>query len=414
MTSETELTPGCETPGCETPVPEAPCCEAAAPESPSALDALRSEIDGINAQMLALFERRMNVSARIAEAKQAEGRAVGDPARERAILAKVRSDATPGMESYATVLFSLLMEMSRGYQGRLLHPTSPLRGQIETALRETPALFPPAASVACQGVEGAYSQLAAEKVFKHPAISFFKSFEGVFRAVDAGFCEFGLLPLENSSAGTVNAVYDLMMKYDVHIVRTCRLKVDHDLVALPGATLDGITEVFSHEQAIAQCARYLEGLKGVRVTPVANTAEAARMVAESGRTDVAALSSRSCAGIYGLTTLARRVNDAASNFTRFACISKGLSIYPGADRTSLMCVLPHEPGALYKALARLYSLDINLTKLESRPIPDRDFEFMFYFDLETPVYAPEFAALLCELDDICDEFKYLGSYVELA
>ena len=138
------------------------------------------------------------------------------------------------------------------------------------------------------------------------------------------------------------------------------------------------------------------------------------MVAASGRTDVAALSSRSCAELYGLATLARQVNDTANNYTRFACIAKGLKIFPGADRTSLMLVLPHRPGALYKALARLYSLDINITKLESRPIPDRDFEFMFYFDLDTPVYAPEFAALLCELDDICEEFKYLGSYSEIA
>ncbi len=375
---------------------------------------LRDEMDDVNVRMLELFERRMDLAARIAEAKRATGKAVNDPARERAILAEVREKAGEGMGSYATVLFSLLMEMSRGYQERLLHPTTPLRKQIEAALCDTPRLFPPAASVACQGVEGAYSQIACGKMFKHPTVSFFKNFEGVFQAVEAGFCDFGVVPLENSSAGTVSAVYDLMMKHDFHIVRTCRLKVDHDLLALPGATLDGVREVFSHEQAIAQCAGFLEGRKGVKVTAVANTAEAARLVAASGRTDVAALSSRSCAEIYGLATLARSVNDTGNNYTRFACIAKGLKIFPGADRTSLMMVLPHQPGSLYKALARLYSLDINITKLESRPIPERDFEFMFYFDLDTPVYAPEFAALLCELDDICEEFTYLGSYSEIA
>lgn len=394
-----------ENPTAADPTPDAP-----APD----LSALRAQMDGVNAQMLDLFERRMGLAAQIAEAKRASGKAVNDPARERAILAEVRAKAGAGMDSYATVLFSLLMEMSRGYQERLLHPTSPLREQIEAALRDTPQLFPPAASVACQGVEGAYSQIACGKMFKHPTVSFFKNFEGVFQAVEAGFCDFGVVPLENSSAGTVNAVYDLMMKHDFHIVRTCRLKVDHDLLALPGATLDGITEVYSHEQAIAQCAGYLESLKGVKVTAVANTAEAARLVASSGRTDLAALSSRSCGDLYGLATLARSVNDSGNNYTRFACIAKGLQVYPGADRTSLMMVLPHQPGALYKALARLYSLDINITKLESRPIPERDFEFMFYFDLETPVYAPEFAALLCELDDICEEFTYLGSYSEIA
>ena len=383
-------------------------------DTPAELAVLRAEMDAVNDEMLALFERRMDVAGRIARVKAASGRAVNDPARERAILAEVREKVAPEMGSYATVLFSLLMEMSRGYQGRLLHPTSPLREQIEGALRDTPQLFPPAARVACQGVEGAYSQLACDKFFRHPSITFFKSFEGVFQAVEAGLCEFGVLPLENSSAGTVNAVYDLMMEHDFHIVRSCRLKVDHNLIALPGATVASLTEVFSHEQAIAQCAGFLAGLAGVKVTAVANTAEAARMVAESGRTDVAALSSRACADLYGLATLARQVNDAAHNYTRFACIAKGLSVYPGADRTSLMCVLPHEPGALYKALSRFYSLDVNLTKLESRPIPDRDFEYMFYLDLETPVYAPEFAALVCELDDMCEEFKYLGSYSEIA
>lgn len=385
-----------------------------AASQPTELAALRAEMDQVNRDMLELFERRMDVAARVADYKRARGMAVSDPARERAILAEVRREAKPGMDSYATVLFSLLMEMSSGYQERLLHPTSPLKQQIESALANTPQLFPPTAMVACQGVEGAYSQLACDKIFKHPTISYFKNFEGVFQAIEAGFCDYGVLPLENSSAGTVSAVYDLMMRHDFHIVRTCRLKVDHDVLALPGATLAGITQIFSHEQAIAQCSKFLEGLKGVTVTTVTNTAEAARMVAESGRTDVAALSSRSCAEVYGLVALAKQVNDTDNNYTRFACIGKGLQVFPGADRTSLMMVLPHEPGSLYKVLARLYSLDINLTKLESRPIPGRDFEFMFYFDLETPVYSPEFAALVCELDDICEDFKYLGSYSEIA
>lgn len=378
------------------------------------LSALRTEMDQINHDMLALFERRMNLAAQFADRKRQIGKAVNDPARERQIIATVRKEAAPGMDSYATVLFSLLMEMSRGYQERLLHPTSPLKEQVAAALEDTPKLFPPTAMVACQGVEGAYSQLACDKMFKHPAINYFKSFEGVFQAIEAGFCEYGVLPLENSSAGTVNTVYDLMMTHDFHIVRTCRFKVDHDLLALPGATLGGITEIYSHEQAIGQCSAFLEGLRGVKVTAVANTAEAARLVAESGRTDIAALSSRACAGIYGLVAVARQVNDTDNNYTRFACIAKDLQVFPGADRTSLMMVLPHEPGSLYKVLARLYSLDINLTKLESRPIPGRDFEFMFYFDFETPVYSPEFAALVCELDDICEEFSYLGSYSEIA
>ena len=144
-----------------------------------------------------------------------------------------------------------------------------------------------------------------------------------------------------------------------------------------------------------------------------NTAAAAKMVAESGRTDIAALSSRACATLYNLKTLAKNVQDKNNNYTRFACIAKDLQIYPGADRTSLMVVTPNTPGSLYKVLARFYALDINLVKLESRPIPDSNFEFKFYFDLECPIAAPEFARLIATLDDVCEDFRYLGSYSEM-
>lgn len=144
-----------------------------------------------------------------------------------------------------------------------------------------------------------------------------------------------------------------------------------------------------------------------------NTAAAAQMVAQSGRNDLAAISSRSCAELYGLDVLAGNIQDKGNNHTRFICISKKLEIYPGSDKTSIMMILNHKPGALYKVLARMYSLGINVTKLESRPLPDREFEFMFYFDLETSIYSQEFVQLMCELDSLCEEFKYLGSYREV-
>jgi chorismate mutase/prephenate dehydratase len=158
---------------------------------------------------------------------------------------------------------------------------------------------------------------------------------------------------------------------------------------------------------------FLQKLENVKVIPVENTAVAAKTVAESGRNDVAALSSRACTELYGLVSLATSVQDEGNNRTRFICITKSLEIYPGADKTSIMMILPHKPGALYRVLARMYVLGINVTKLESRPLPDRDFEFMFYFDLETSIYSDEFVQLMCELDDLCEEFKYLGSYSEV-
>ena len=242
---------------------------------------------------------------------------------------------------------------------------------------------------------------------------FFKSFDAVFSAIENGLCQYGILPIENSTAGSVNKVYDLMISHNFSIVRTYRLKVDHNLLVNRGTKLEDIREIYSHEQAINQCKEFLETLQDVKVIPVANTALASQMVAESGRKDVAALSSRACAQLYGLSCLKSAVQDMDNNQTRFICIAKNLEIYPGADKTSIMMILPHRPGALYKVMARLYTLGVNVTKLESRPIPDREFEFMFYFDLETSIYSEEFVQLMCELDELCEEFKYLGSYSEV-
>ncbi len=374
---------------------------------------LRTEIDAIDDQLVKLFTQRMEISAQIADYKKEKSLPIFVPAREREKLADVAEKAGPDMANYTRVLYSMLFELSRSYQGKLTGEVSPLYREITEAIENTPKLFPQAPMVACQGVEGAYSQIACEKIFKNPFIMYFKNFEGVFSAIDKGLCQYGILPLENSTAGSVKKVYDLMIKHNFSIVRTFRLKIDHNLLAKPGTKLSDIKEVYSHEQAINQCSEFLQTLTGITVIPVANTAIAADMVSKSDRKDVAALSSRSCAELYNLEILASSIQDKGNNRTRFICISKNLEIYPGSDKTSIMMVLPHRPGSLYKLLARLYTLGINVTKLESRPIPDRDFEFMFYFDLETSIYSEEFVQLMCELENLCEDFKYLGSYCEV-
>ena len=374
---------------------------------------LRGQIDQIDDELVRLFAQRMDVAARIADYKKEHNLPIFAPARERETLAEVAKKAGPEMANYTRVLYSMLFELSRSYQGKRNDTPSPLYETITQAIENTPKLFPQSAMVACQGVEGAYSQIACEKIFKSPFILYFKNFDGVFNAIEQGLCQYGILPIENSSAGSVKKVYDLMIHHNFSIVRTFRLKIDHNLLANPGATPESIREVYSHEQAINQCSELLNTMQGVKVIPVENTAVAAEMVSKSGRTDVAALSSRSCAELYGLKCLASSVQDKGNNYTRFICISKHLEIYPGSDKTSIMMILNHKPGALYKALARLYVLGINVTKLESRPLPDRDFEFMFYFDLDTSIYSEEFVQLMCELDDLCEEFKYLGSYTEV-
>lgn len=377
------------------------------------LSEIRKRIDAIDTQICDLFSQRMQCTHEVAKYKRANNKPVLDRGRERAKLADVASKVPEPLRNYSQVLFNLIMEISRAQQSAENNQDSPLAGQIARAVADTPALFPQSAFVACQGVEGAYSQHAADRLFKHATISYFEEFEGVFRAVDQGFCKYGILPVENSTAGTVNQVYDLMMRHKFSIVRSVRIKVDHNLLALPGAKLEGIRDIYSHQQAINQSRQFLDSLPNVTVHVAENTAAAAKMVAESGRTDVAALSSRSCAELYNLVALARNVQDSDANYTRFACIAKDLEIYPGADRTSLMVVTKNDPGSLYKVLARFYALDINLVKLESRPIPNSDFDFMFYFDVECPVAAPEFASLIASLDDVCEEYRYLGSYSEL-
>ena len=377
------------------------------------LTEIRQEIDKIDDQLVHLFCERMNLSAQVADYKKEHSLPIFVPGRERAILQSVAEKAGPEMDNYTRVLYSMLFELSRSYQSKRNTKISPLYQQITTAIEQTPKLFPQAPMVACQGVEGAYSQIACEKIFKSPFILYFKNFEGVFTAIEQGMCQYGILPIENSTAGSVNKVYDLMIRHNFSIVRTFRLKVDHNLLVNKGASLRDIKTVYSHEQAINQCATFLQSLPGVSVIPVANTALAAEMVSKSGRKDVAALSSRFCADLYGLDCLQSSVQDQGNNHTRFICISKNLEIYPGADKTSIMMILPHKPGSLYKVLARLYTLGINVIKLESRPLPDRDFEFMFYFDLETSIYSEEYVQLMCELDDLCEEFKYLGSYTEV-
>ena len=372
----------------------------------------REQIDQIDDELIQLFARRMETAAQIAQWKRQAGKPVMDASRERAKLLDVMEKCPEEFKDYAVSLYSLLFELSRSYQHRILDSSSALTEQITAAIENTDPLFPKTATVACQGVEGAYSQLACEKLFRLPGIFYFNSFDAVFSAIEKGLCRYGIIPLENSTAGSVNKVYDLMMRHNFRIVRSVRLKVDHNLLVKPGTRMEDIREIYSHEQAINQCARYLQKFSGVKIIPCENTAMAAKYVSEAGG-GAAALSSRSCAKLYGLTCLEESVQDQGNNYTRFICLSKDLEIYPGADRTSLMLVLPHTPGSLYKVLSRFYALGINLNKLESRPLPERDFEFMFYFDLDTPVYSPQFIQLMGELQNICEEFNYLGSYSEV-
>ena len=316
------------------------------------------------------------------------------------------------IDVYKRQLFNTLFDLSRSYQNNYLSRVFDIGERIEKALEETPKLFPKKAVVACQGVEGSYSQAACEKLFEVPSTMYFNSFEGVFNAVEKGLCQYGILPIENSSYGSVGTVYDLMRNYNFHIVKSIRLRINHSLLAKPGTKLKDVKEIFSHEQAIGQCGEFLKTLKDVKITICENTARAAKMVAESERDDVAAICSRDCMELYGLESLNNNIQVSDNNYTRFICISKNLEIYPGANKISLMLTLPHRPSSLYHMIAKFAALGVNLTKLESRPVPGSDFEFMFYFDMEASVYSPELVNLLGQLENQPELFVFLGSYSE--
>lgn len=377
------------------------------------IDELRNEIDATDKELVALFVKRMGISAQIAAYKKDAGKPVLDPQRERKLLNKVSELAGTDFESQTRILYNLIMSLSRSYQSHLLGFDSLLVNQIQSAIETTDQVFPERAFVACQGVEGAYSQLACEKLFSAPNIMYMNSFDGVFNAVDKGLCQYGILPLENSSAGSVNQIYDLMLKYNFNIVRSTRIHICHNLLAKKGVALSDIKEIYSHEQAINQCSAFLQNLKDVKVHVCENTAIAAKAVADSDRRDIAAISSANCAALYNLDIICDSIPNVDNNYTRFICISKKLEIYPGANRTSLMLVLPHKPGALYNIISKFYSLGINLIKLESRPIQGKDFEFMFYFDIDISVYSDKFVNLLSQLQAESDKFQYLGSYTEV-
>lgn len=377
------------------------------------LEELRKQIDGIDEELVKIFEKRMKTAAEIADVKRKENIPVLNTAREREIIANLTEKTDKDISVYVRILYSLLFEMSRSYQHKLLDKPSELYEKINKAIESSPKLLPDSPLVACQGTEGAYSQMACEKVFNAPNIMYFNNFEGVFSAVENNFCEYGIIPIENSTSGSVNQIYDLMLSHKFFITKSVRVKIDHCLLANKGTKLENIKKIYSKDHAINQCSEFLSKLSGVEIIPVENTAIAAKMVAQSGRDDVAAISSHMCKDIYNLVSLKNSIQDKDNNYTRFICITKNLQILPGADKTSLMLTLPHKPGALYKTLAKVYALGINLIKLESRPIPEREFEFMFYFDLETSVYSEQFAELICQIEEICDTFAYLGSYSEI-
>lgn len=376
------------------------------------LSEIRAKIDAVDDQLLALFLERMALSEEVAAYKNEHHLPILNKAREREILAKVTQKAGD-KERYAYHLYSTLFELARSRQAELISAPTRVAARVKAALASNSEVFPQTGMVACQGVEGANSQVACDRLLPRGNIVYVKSFGAVVSAVESGLCKFGVLPIENSSNGSVRAVYQLLQEHDLSVVRSTRLCIRHELLALPGVKQEDITEIYSHEQAIGQCSKFLGGLKDVKVIPCGNTALAAKLVAESGNPRAAAISSHPCAALYGLECVNGSIQDSDNNYTRFICVTKDPVIYAGANKISLIIALDNKPGALYEVLSKLAALDIDMTKLESCPVAGSDFEFIFFLELEASVKDASVLACLEEMERSCAQFQFLGGYAEV-
>ena len=376
------------------------------------LSEIRTQIDAVDDQLLNLFLKRMDLSEEVAARKNERHLPIENKTREREILARV-TEAAGERERYAYHLFSTLFQLGRSRQAELIDLPTEVKAQVQASLDAGEAIFPQTGLVACSGVEGGNSQAACDKLLPRGNIVYVKSFDAVFSAVESGLCKFGVLPIENSSNGSVRAVYDLLQRKRFSVVRSTRLCIRHELLALPGVKLEDITEIYSHEQGFGQCSRFLSALSGVRAIPCNNTAAAAKLVSESGNRHAAAISSHVCAELYGLSTVRDDIQDSDNNYTRFICITKEPAIYAGANRISLIISCDNKPGALYDILSKLAALGINMSKLESCPVTGRNFEFIFFLELDASVQEPGVLPMLEELERTCAGFQFLGNYAEV-
>ncbi|MBQ7010321.1 MAG: chorismate synthase [Clostridia bacterium] len=375
------------------------------------LSLLREQIDRCDRKIVETFCERMDITLGVAEYKKQRGLPVLDSAREKQLLDKIEKLAGDELGGYAHVLYSTLLSVSRARQHKMLGGCGSEAKKLSAALeatKDTP--FPTEATVCVQGVSGAFSEAAARKMVAEPKLTFKPSFLSVVEAVESGECRYGVLPIENSTAGAVTGIYSLLLKHPVYIVRSAYVGVEHNLLAPKGTDISDIKEVYSHEQAINQCSAFLKTLGNVKLTYCPNTALAARMVAESGRGDVAALSSLSCAEIYGLDVLKESVQDNSGNRTRFVCISKEPEIYENSVITDVIASTKNEPGALASLLTRIYTFDINIKKLESMPLADG--ASGFYLSLEEPADSPALGEALTSVEEYGTVFRWLGTYPE--
>ena len=370
------------------------------------LEEARNEINEINKQMLELFQKRMDCSFAVAEYKKANGMAIFDGAREQKILDTVEGMADEKYKSYARDFFQGIMDVSRDYQAELLcdrasAPTPVYVDDIDPSL------------IVFQGVDGSYSSEVVYQCFGDKENISVQTFEDVFKTVMQTEGAFGILPIENSSTGAITEVFNLLSKYNLYIFAEKIIKIDHNLLGIPSARIEDIEEIYSHPQAFMQSSEYLDTLTGVKQIPYYNTAISAKRIAELGDKKCAAIGSQAAAKLYGLNILRENINNNANNFTRFIIVSKDMIIPGNAEKVSVMFAVPHESGALMRCLRAFAKKELNLIKLESRPHPDKAWQYMFFADFEVDFNKTDIADILPYIMKETLDFKFLGNYKTL-
>ncbi|MBR0512601.1 MAG: chorismate mutase [Ruminococcus sp.] len=366
------------------------------------LKQLRDGIDDIDKEILSLFMKRMELCKGVADYKKEHKMPVFQGGREQQIIDRIKAlTNAPELENGTSALFTNIMDISKILQNRTI-----LTDSHDYSF--TAPDFAGAKRVGCQGTSGANSEAAAEKVFGRREFTFYPSFEDVFKAVQAGEMEYGVLPVQNSTAGSVDSTYDLMANYPFYIVKMVTLEIDHCLAAKKGTKLEDITCVYSHRQALSQCEVFLSKTK-LKKSEYSNTATAAEKVLRSSE-PIAAICSTSCAEKLGLEIIARDIADCTINRTQFIIISKDLQVADESDAVSVMLTIPHKEGSLYRLLTKFYVNGMNLLRIESRPIRDGSFDVMFFLDFSGKLTDPSVKAVLRDLEENLSNFRCIGTF----
>lgn len=370
---------------------------------------LRKQIDEIDEQIVQLYERRMDISSQVADYKIETGKKVFDREREIEKLNKVKSLTHNDFNRYGIQeLFEQIMSMSRKLQYKKLSEKGSL-GRLPFI--SVDALDVQKARVVFQGAEGAYSQMAMQTFFGENVNCFHvDTFRDAMCAIEEGSADFAVLPIENSTAGIVNEIYDLLVEFENYIVGEQIIRIEHCLMALPGVKKEEIQTVYSHPQSLMQSARYLNDHASWRQVSMQNNAFAARKVKEDGDRSQAAIASEQAAKIYGLGILERGVNHSHTNSTRFIIVTNQKVFLKNADKVSICFEVPHESGSLYHMLSHFIYNNLNMTKIESRPLEDRNWEYRFFIDFDGNLADSAVKNALRGLREEARNMKILGNY----